>query len=405
MIRLHLIKRVSQSLWRDRKLIVQPSPLDFFIKRAKIVIDTNVLLQAYQWKGIEMDAVLDQLEWFSRHDRLIIPSQVVNEFRRRREGLIRKIENSMSNVVNEIDKLKVPPSQSLKEICPVFTQTEEFKLAVETRERVSKDLMSYNNLLKSLHSKVINLFDEDKILERIQRLINRSHFLPEDLASEESLELEGRDRFSKNIPPGLKDKNKGKDGSDSDPFGDYKIWAHILKIKNDVLFITYDEKNDWFTKGGKGVALLQRRELFEEFYTATGFQFRAITAKNLIEMRDFPDKLQVSILDIVGEGYKVETFYDKSEELFQWVTKNFIDKKGIFHIMDDVMRIDKNYVQGIKYSFAEMCLSYVEGTADKSQFQTLMDMAFEHLQERWDSRYDEFAFDPSDDEDYEGNPE
>nr|WP_255223053.1 hypothetical protein [Paenibacillus sp. 7541] len=41
-------------------MIVQPSSIDTFIKRDN-VIDTNVLLQAYQWKGIEMDAVLDQL--------------------------------------------------------------------------------------------------------------------------------------------------------------------------------------------------------------------------------------------------------------------------------------------------------------------------------------------------------
>lgn len=369
-------------------MIVQPNPVDYFIKQAIIVIDTNVLLQAYQWKGIEMDAVLDKLEWFSRYDRLIIPSQVVYEFRKIREGLIRKIENSLSNIVNEIEKVKIPPNKSLKEICSVFSQTEEFKLAEETKERITKDLLNYQELLKSLNLKAIELFDKDETLERIQRLINRAFFLPEDLGSEESLELEGQKRFSENIPPGLKDKNKGKERSESDPFGDYKIWAHILKINSDVLFITYDEKNDWFLRGGGGRALLQRTELFEEFYKATGFQFRAISAKNLVKLGDFPNELQVAILDIVGEGYTVKTFYDKAEELYEWVTSNFIDNKGINHIMDDVKRIDENFAKGIKYSFAEMCLSYVEGTADKSNFQILMELSFDDLQNKWDSRYD-----------------
>ncbi|KAF6558316.1 DUF4935 domain-containing protein [Paenibacillus sp. EKM202P] len=371
-------------------MIVQPKPLEYFIKKAKIVIDTNVLLQAYQYKGIEIEKVLEQLEWFLRHDRLIIPSQVVTEFTKRREGLIKKIENSLFNITNEVDKVKIYPNQSLKEICPLFTQTEEFKKAVETKDKILDELNNYKDLLSSLHNKVVDLFDEDRILERIQRLINKSYFLPDSLGSEEALEREGKERFSKNIPPGLKDKGKLKDGADSDPYGDFKIWAHILKIDADVLFITYDEKNDWFIKGGNGRSLIQRRELFEEFYNITGFQFRAIAAKNLIGLRDFPNELQVEILKIVGDGYKIETFYDKAEELYQWVVKNFQDEKGLVHIMNDVMRLDEVYAQGVKYSFAEMCISYVEGTADKTDFQNLMNLSYIGLQERWDSRFDLF---------------
>lgn len=371
-------------------MIVQPKPLEYFIKTAKIVIDTNVLLQAYQWKGVEIEKVLEPLEWFSRHDRLVIPSQVVTEFQKRREGLIRKTENSLSNIINEIERIKINPSQSLKEICPMFTQTDEFMRAIEMKSKISEELNDYRNVLSSIYTKVTNLFDEDKILERIQHLINRSYFLPDNLGSVEELESEGIRRFSENIPPGLKDKGKAKSNSDSDPYGDFKIWAHILQIKEDVLFVTHDEKNDWFIKGGQGKSLSQRTELSEEFYRETGCQFRAIPAKNLISLREFPNGLQVEILKIVGEGYTIETFYDKSEELYQWVVKNFIDKKGLVHIMDDVMRIDMPYAKGVKYSFSEMCISYVEGLADKNEFQTLMDLSFEFLQDRWDRRFDHY---------------
>ncbi|MNW42879.1 hypothetical protein D3C74_200630 [compost metagenome] len=372
----------------DYQMVIQPKPLEYFIKKARIVIDTNILLQAYQWKGVEIEKVLEQLEWFSKQGRLIIPSQVVSEFQKRREGLIRNTENSLSNIINEIDKVQVAPKQSLKEVCPMFSRTDDFLKAIEVKNEIIKGLNEYKDLLTSINNKVTNLFDEDKILNRIQLLIDKSHFLPVDLESVEELERQGEERFSKNIPPGHKDKGKAKNNSDSDPYGDFKIWAHILKIQEDVLFITYDEKNDWFIRGGQGKTLSQRTELSEEFYEKTGYQFRAISAKNIIGLKDFPNSLQVEILKIVGDTYTIETFYDKSEELYQWMLEKLIDKKGIVHIMNDVNRIDPSFVKAIKYSFAEMSIAYVDGLADKNDFQNLIDLSYEILQDRWDSRFD-----------------
>lgn len=378
---------VSEQTERGKFMIIQPKPLEYFVRSATLVIDTNVLLQAYQWRGADIENTLEQLEWFAKHGRLIIPSQVVIEFKRRREGLIKTVENSLNNVIKNLDEIKIGPGKALHEICPVFNQTDDFKEAVKLKELVTNDLTTYKEMLDSIRVKVSSLFDRDQILERIQALIDKCYFLPIDLGTNEELEKEAKRRSDNNLPPGYKDKAKGKGDSDSDPSGDYKVWAHILKLKKDVLFITYDEKVDWFMRGSQGRPLVSRPELTKEFSDVTGYQFRAISAKSLGTLQEFPDKLQMDILQVLGNKYAIEDVYDKSKELSSILIQS-IENRGIFHIMDDVKRINSNFVKNTEYSFAELCLSYVEGMIDKEELKPVMDYAFDSLQDLWDRRFD-----------------
>lgn len=368
---------------------IQNKPIDHFVRNAIIVIDTNVLLQAYQWRGANIEKTLEQLEWFAKHGRLIIPSQVVIEFKKRRESLIKIIENSLYNVEKSLDEIKIGPGKALREICPLFNLTDEFEQAIELKKYTIHELAKYKDSVRVLRVMMSNLFDKDIILERIQRLIDKCYFCPENLETNEELEKEAKRRAEKNLPPGFKDKSKGKGNSDSDPSGDYKIWAHILKLKKDVLFITYDEKQDWFVRGSEGRVLMFRPELTEEFFNVTGHNIRGISAKVLEKIKELPDKLQFDILQVLGNNYGVEDAYDKAEELSK-ILIGSIPNKGIFHIMDDVNRINPNLVRNTKYSFAEICLSYISGEIEKEELEPIMDYAFDILQDTWDSRFDKF---------------
>ncbi|SUU03061.1 Uncharacterised protein [Acinetobacter haemolyticus] len=96
-------------------------------------------------------------------------------------------------------------------------------------------------------------------------------------------ELEKRNTLSQ--PPGFKDKGKDLNAS-----GDLIIWKEILKCAQekgkDVIFISADEKNDWWHKSNKE-GLYPRFELIDEFRRVTaGKSFHIISLSKLLKIFD-----------------------------------------------------------------------------------------------------------------------
>ena len=88
------------------------------------------------------------------------------------------------------------------------------------------------------------------------------------ISEEEELEIinEGESRYRNKMPPGFKDDKKEGVGK----FGDLFLWKEILKLPSmkevkNIIFITNDEKNDWWYKDKKGNPLNLRSELYKEF--------------------------------------------------------------------------------------------------------------------------------------------
>ena len=109
-------------------------------------------------------------------------------------------------------------------------------------------------------------------------------FSKEDLEEEEK---KGKERYSKNIPPGYKDSNKQKADNLNNVYGDYILWRQILNYakseKKDIILITNDQKEDWwYIEQGK--TLGPRIELRKEFFDETGQRFHMYTMSNFIEM-------------------------------------------------------------------------------------------------------------------------
>ena len=49
-------------------------------------------------------------------------------------------------------------------------------------------------------------------------------------------------------------------------YGDLIVWLQICELKEDIVFITFDNKEDWVYKDNKGNVLGARRELVQEYY-------------------------------------------------------------------------------------------------------------------------------------------
>ena len=115
-------------------------------------------------------------------------------------------------------------------------------------------------------------------------------------------------RFAHKIAPGYKDSNKIDEG-----IGDLIIWHTVLaigkKYSNDVIFISNDEKNDWFHKQDK-VGMYPKFELYDEFRRFTGNQsFSIISFLKFLELSNAKSEtlaeVKQSIIEAATENSEV----------------------------------------------------------------------------------------------------
>jgi hypothetical protein len=252
------------------KYIFQPKKLEDIITTAKIVVDTNVLLAGYQYRDLTFKEIINTLSKLNEQARLLIPSHVLKEFFKRRPE---KIVEMIQSVQQHRDKIpsyktddpieKVIPSLELTSLHSDISEIEE-TIRNKSKE-LNENIKKYRDLHNILIEEFKGYFNVDPILEIYSQLFKSAFFKPEGLQSEEDLIKHFNDvRVKEKLPPGYKDakKNNGNEA------GDFIIWSHILEIKDDVIFITADNKPDWvYSEPGNGKVINARRELVEEFYS------------------------------------------------------------------------------------------------------------------------------------------
>lgn len=251
----------------------QPKKIEDLIENAFIVVDTNVLLSAYQWRNVTVEEVLNTLEDLSNKGRLKIPFQVVKEFSKNRPNILKERLNEIESTINSLQKQK-----TLNERVPMLEGQEVFKKTDELVNEFNSTLKEYKNALIEVRDKVRDLFLYDPYLERLSKIIEKSFYLPEDLETNDKLKEIAVERFKEKKPPGYKDSDK-EDNSE----GDFIIWHTLKKLKEDVIFISNDKKKDWVYKDKHEESISARRELIEEFYVETnGKDFIHLSPKEFI---------------------------------------------------------------------------------------------------------------------------
>lgn len=227
---------------------------------AIFIFDTNVLLNLYRYSKNSSEELIEILE--SLKDRIWIPHQVADEFMKNRYSVIKEFENKYSLYE---DSLKSIINNNLKNLIDE-TDTDELKEYI-------------NAWFHRCKEKNIQVTDpsDDKFLTTVLYLFDGK---TGDCYSDSALDKhkqDGRTRYDKMIPPGFKDSNKVKKGKentalDNNAYGDYIVWRQILdyakQSKNGVIYITNDQKEDWWYKS-EGETIGPRPELIKEFYEET----------------------------------------------------------------------------------------------------------------------------------------
>ncbi|MFF2015728.1 PIN-like domain-containing protein [Paenibacillus sp. NPDC058177] len=106
-----------------KKSIFQPKSLAEIIDSANIVVDTNVLLAAYQWKEVTVNEVLDALNQLAQEGRLLIPNQVVTEFAKNRPGRIIEMIRYLQQISQSLQ-----PQKKLDQTIPALYVTDKHKI-------------------------------------------------------------------------------------------------------------------------------------------------------------------------------------------------------------------------------------------------------------------------------------
>ena len=265
-------------------------------KTSLFVFDTNVLLNLYRLSQKTRNIFFDILKKLK--ERIWIPYHVAKEFMENRISVI-------NEVINKYDSLKKSTEKLFNECVDTFGIKANEKGCVNKKQSLLEWIES-----TKINNKIVTDYNNDEILNTVLKLFENKtgpNFSTREL---EKLYVEGDERYKKHIPPGYKDSKKSKEDFDNNQYGDLIIWKQIIKqsneIKKDIIFITNDQKEDWWNQSN-GKIIGPRYELRKEFCDETNKKIHFYNLTNFIEYSE--NKIDSNIL------YEIQTSLNKDNEL------------------------------------------------------------------------------------------
>jgi len=239
-------------------------------QKGLIVLDTNVLLNIYRYSDETRKEFFKILKHSKIKKRLWIPYQVAHEFHKNRATVIVEqkephqkvssiVNKNFTNLIDEIKKTNIHKHHPFLDISSV----------VNTIEESRKTIIEGLNTNEKKHPVLIS---SDGYLKEIQEIFNSKYGVKPEEGTLVELIKEGKKRYDNKIPPGYMDASK----EGNDKYGDYFLWLQILdkakSEKKDVVFVTDDDKEDWWQRI-KGMTIGARPELRKEFSEKTDQKF------------------------------------------------------------------------------------------------------------------------------------
>lgn len=238
---------------------------------AVFVFDTSVLLSLYGIPKQARDKMISVLKELQRLDRIWIPHHVAVEFYRRRFDVIYDQEKSHAEAIKSLDDTE-------RFISKMFDSK-------EILSKISGSCKIIRNEIKKHKKRDCDWLKKDKIEIDLDGIFkNKVGPCFEDERLKEICE-NGKGRYDNKVPPGYKDADKDKsDKTGIRMFGDLIIWHQIIEHakmeKKSLIFVTDDQKEDWWWKINSntiGPRYELRKEIKEiaqvEFYMYKSEQF------------------------------------------------------------------------------------------------------------------------------------
>jgi len=266
---------------------------DSIWKNGTFVFDTNALLNMYRYQKTARNDLIHIMEKLS--ERIWIPYHVCLEYHRNKYDIISQHTSEIDNIKESIDtKVKSIDEQlnSLKKRIRIDSDiTQKFQA------EISKSMDDFFAQLDKLIQESKITHDNDIVIKEIYRLFEGKIGTRPSQETINEIEKDGENRFKSSVPPGFKDKKKDKQESPKyshdginyqGKYGDLFIWKQLIEHANtnelkDVIFITDDNKEDWWAET-KGQKVAPRIELIDEIYRdAKVERFHMYSTENFIK--------------------------------------------------------------------------------------------------------------------------
>lgn len=250
-----------------------------------VILDTNVLLLPYvadQLGKKDIKEIENLLQKLKEEKRIFIPERVAREFIRNRDGKIADLVKSLNDKKSRIS----PPDLDLSKL---FQHMEQFNELGEISKQVAKLIKQYKSAYTDMVKGVKSWKGDDPITIIYNKIFNHENIIGLSLSESDAIK-DWEFRKLSQCPPGYKDAKKEDTG-----IGDYLIWKTLIETsisqKKDVIFVTGDQKNDWFVRGDNE-ALFVRPELIDEFRRETkNHQIRIIKFDELLSENNLSESV------------------------------------------------------------------------------------------------------------------
>ncbi|SFD76130.1 PIN domain-containing protein [Flavobacterium phragmitis] len=261
----------------DKIFSFQYEALEKIDKNCIFILDTNVLFVPFDASEKSTSEIKEILKKLKDKNKLFIPARVAREFannRAKRIGdLFLKVRQTKENLNSGPYKL---------DDYPLLEGNSNYKSVKDKFSQISSLIKESRNLLDNIETD-IKTWNWDDAVSKIYKEIFTADTIIEVQKTESEIIKDLQFRIDYKIAPGFKDSAKIDDG-----IGDLIIWTTVLEIakskKTDIVFVSNDQKNDWFYKQDK-IGLYPRFELFDEF--------RRFTDGKTIHIINFPKFLEL----------------------------------------------------------------------------------------------------------------
>jgi hypothetical protein len=266
-----------QDEFRDYKRLKRHE-IERLWQECTFVLDANVLLNFYRYSRGPLEKWLEILG--SILNRIWIPFQAALEFYDNRLGVMLDQAGQFETVIKIVSE---HTNQLREEISELNLERRHSTIdPTDYLQEITEASENFTSEVKNLKDKYENQLRNDKILDRIEKLISgRTGTPPESQTELDSIFKEGERRYKHKIPPGYADTDKKQekflihgDLVYRREYGDYVLWHELINYAKiheakGVILITDDAKEDWW-RIVKKRKLGPRRELATELRAKAG---------------------------------------------------------------------------------------------------------------------------------------
>ena len=242
------------------------------IDTADIVLDTNILLRLLVTGTNSIAEVEKIYARLIKEKRIYIPAQVAREYTKNRSEKIKNLYHDLA----QKKQLQISVSYY-----PLFEGLEEFKKLAEQEKVLLEKYADYQKNVSDVLNAIKNWGSSDPVSQMYKRVGLHTRVL-HSKHDQKAILAEMNRRYLHKLPPGYKDGKKEDRG-----IGDFLLWNEILELgktnKKDLIFITGEEKSDWWDRSD-GSRLHIRYELVDEFRRSSqGKSFQILNFSDFLE--------------------------------------------------------------------------------------------------------------------------